>query len=144
MLKGEYNSMISLFETAPTFVPTPCTWCQLNVSNLPTYFFLDMNNDEPPGPTKLCTKLIALHCNSVSPNGKFGFQMNTYQSNLPQQTAPWQDSWKDSFTQLSNGATKHNRDIDCPWKNLEECSKRLISHVVPVPFSVPSHLMAAS
>ena len=136
MLKGEYKSMCALYKAAPTFVPAPHAYGQLNVSNPASYFFLcafldmEVGTSQPPDPEQLCRKLVDLHLSSTSPTRQFGFRMNTCQGNLPQQTA-WQDNWKDFFIQLLRGAMKLNRDINGPWKDLQECTDRLISHVVP-------------
>ncbi|KAI4658286.1 uncharacterized protein J4E79_007268 [Alternaria viburni] len=134
MLSGEYNSMCALYKVAPIFVPEPLAYGQLNVSNPDSYFFLcaflDMDTSQPPDPEQLCKKLTSLHLSSASPTGQFGFHMNTRQGNLPQQTA-WQDTWKDFFIQLLTGAMKLNHSINGPWKDLQECTDRLITHVVP-------------
>ncbi|KAI4908157.1 hypothetical protein J4E90_008781 [Alternaria incomplexa] len=134
MLEGEYHSMCALYKVAPTFVPEPLAYGLLNVSNPDSYFFLcaflDMDTTQPPDPEQLCKKLTTLHLSSASPTGQFGFHMNTCQGNLPQQTA-WQDTWKDFFIQLLTGAMKLNRDINGPWKDLQECTDRVITHVVP-------------
>ncbi|KAL8647101.1 MAG: hypothetical protein Q9210_005753 [Variospora velana] len=117
MLEGEFNSMCELYKTAPAFVPKPYTWGKLNVSNPDTYYFLcdfiEMTNQNPD-PVQLCTKLVGMHQASVSPNGMFGFHVNTCQGDLAQQTA-WNPSWAGYYTQL----------------NLDQCVDRLISHVVP-------------
>ena len=133
MLEGEFNSMCELYNTAPTFVPKPYTWGQLNISSPDTYYFLcdfiEMTN-QIPDPVQLCTKLVQLHQTSVSPTGKFGFHINTCQGNLPQQTA-WNSTWVDFYVQLLQGAMQLNRERNGTWKNLEQVVDRLITHVVP-------------
>jgi fructosamine-3-kinase len=133
MLEGEFNSMSELYSVAPNFVPEPYTWGKLNVSNPDTYFFLcefiemTINN---PDPIQFSTKLVQLHKDSMSPNGQFGFHINTCQGNLQQQTA-WNPSWTDFYVQLLRGAMKLNKELNGDWKDLEPCIDRLISHVVP-------------
>lgn len=141
MLEGEHNPMCELYKVASTFFPKPCAYAQLNVSDPKSYFllcsFLDMDTSQAPDPEQLGKKLVMLHLSSESPTGQFGFHINTYQGNLPQQTA-WQDNWKDFFIQLLSGAMKPDRDINGPWNDLQECTGRLISYVVPL-LSDPSH-----
>lgn len=134
MLGGEYSSMCELYKAAPNFVPKPYTWGQLSVASPITYYFLcdfiEMTN-ENPDPVQLCTKLVELHQTSESPNGQFGFHMNTCQGNLPQETSPWNPSWVAFYIQLVRGAMKLNTEINGPWKDLEPLVERLITHVVP-------------
>ncbi|KAH6882135.1 hypothetical protein BKA58DRAFT_446573 [Alternaria rosae] len=90
MLEGEYNSMCELYKVASTFFPKRYAYAQFNVSDPKSYFllcsFLDMDTSQAPDPEQLCKKLVMLHLSSESPTGQFGFHINTYQGNLPQQT----------------------------------------------------------
>jgi protein-ribulosamine 3-kinase len=49
-----------------------------------------------PDPDKFAARLSALHQNSASPTGKFGFHVKTYAGNLPQYT-DWEESWETFF-----------------------------------------------
>ncbi|KAL5349502.1 hypothetical protein ACLOAV_005795 [Pseudogymnoascus australis] len=65
-----------------------------------THFFLCNYKemiDEMPDPHKFASRLAALHQNSKSPNGKFGFHITTHSGNLPQMNE-WEDSWEVYFT----------------------------------------------
>lgn len=98
MLHGEFESMKAIYALLPDFVPKPIAWGTYE-SMLNTHFFLceyrEMT-DVMPDPQKFSTRLAALHQNSKSPNGKFGFHMTTYSGNLPQVTE-WEDSWEVFF-----------------------------------------------
>ncbi|KAI4233623.1 MAG: hypothetical protein L6R40_007001 [Gallowayella cf. fulva] len=87
-------------------------------------------SSQNPDPSQLCTKLVAMHQASASPNRMFGFHFKTCQGNLAQQTS-WNPSWVDYYIQLVRGAMRLNTEINGKWKNLEQCVDRLISHVVP-------------
>lgn len=106
---------------------------KLNVSNPETSRFLcdfiEITNGNPD-PVQLCTRLAQMHQASESPNGQFGFHINTCQGNLPQQTA-WNSSWVNFYIQLVKGAMQLNREKNGAWKNLEQLVDRLITHVVP-------------
>ncbi|KAL8848625.1 MAG: hypothetical protein Q9221_006350 [Calogaya cf. arnoldii] len=99
-----------------------------------TYFFLydfiEMTNQKPD-PVQLSSKLVEMHQASVSPTGMFGFHVNTCQGNLAQQTS-WNLSWVDYYIQLLKGTMSLNTEINGPWKDLEACIDRLITHVVPL------------
>ncbi|ORX97797.1 Fructosamine kinase-domain-containing protein [Clohesyomyces aquaticus] len=64
-----------------------------------TYFFLTEFRDMLPNmydPDKFAARLSTLLQNSKSPNGKYGFHVTTYASNLPQYTQ-WEESWEIFF-----------------------------------------------
>ena len=132
MLEGEFNSMREMYKFDPDFVPKPYTWGKLNVSNPATYFFLcdfiEMSSN--PDPVQLCIKIVQLHRASESPNGQFGFHVNTWQGNLPQRTQ-WNSSWVDYYIQMVRGAMDLNRERNGTWRNLEQVVDRPITHVVP-------------
>jgi fructosamine-3-kinase len=58
--------------------------------------FLDMEFDQAPDPDKLATLLAQLHTN-VSPNGMFGFPVQTVCGRNPR-AVTWDKSWTKSFT----------------------------------------------
>lgn len=134
MLEGEFNSMRELYKAAPNFVPAPYTWGKLDVPSPETYYFLcdfiEMTNQNPD-PLQLCTKLVRLHQDSISPTGKFGFHIHTCQGNLPQRT-DWHDTWMGFYIQLVEGAMQLNRERNGTWKNLEQVVDRIITRVVPI------------
>ena len=91
--------MTAIHTLLPDFTPKPIAWGTYEtVPN--TYFFLcqfrDMV-DEMPDPHRFATRLAALHQNSKSPQGKFGFHVTTYTGNLPQ-INEWEASWEVYFT----------------------------------------------
>ncbi|CAJ2502646.1 Uu.00g100400.m01.CDS01 [Anthostomella pinea] len=99
MTCGEFESMQAIYSTVPEFAPKPIA-CGTYDANPDTYFFLcefrDMTEDMPD-PHKFSARLAALHQESKSPSGKFGFHVTTYSGNLPQMN-DWEDSWETYFT----------------------------------------------
>jgi protein-ribulosamine 3-kinase len=98
MMYGEFESMKTIHTLLPDFAPKPIAWG--TYESIPdTHFFLcDYREmiDEMPDPPRFASRLAALHQNSISPNGKFGFHVTTYSGNLPQMTE-WEDSWETYF-----------------------------------------------
>ncbi|KAI9778640.1 MAG: hypothetical protein M1816_004002 [Peltula sp. TS41687] len=86
MTHGEFESMKAIYALMPDFVPKPIGWG--TYQTIPeTHFFLCEYRemiDEMLDPHKFTACLAALHQNSKSPNGKFGFHITTYTGNLPQ------------------------------------------------------------
>jgi protein-ribulosamine 3-kinase len=98
MIYGEFESMKTIHTLLPDFAPKPIAWG--TYESIPdTHFFLCNYRemiDEMPDPHKFASRLAALHQNSISPKGKFGFHVTTYSGNLPQMTE-WEDSWETYF-----------------------------------------------
>lgn len=88
MVRSEFESAQAMQILQPHFVPRPVAWGTYE-SNPDTHFFLceyrEMVN-EMPDPHKFGSLLAALHQDSQSPTGKFGFHLMTYSGNLPQST----------------------------------------------------------
>jgi protein-ribulosamine 3-kinase len=98
MLSSEHESMEAIHSLTPEFVPKPIA-CGKYDSIPDTYFILSEYRDmrpDMPDPDKFAARLSALHHNSESPTGKFGFHVKTYAGNLPQYI-DWEDSWETFF-----------------------------------------------
>ncbi|KAK4209028.1 protein-ribulosamine 3-kinase, chloroplastic [Rhypophila decipiens] len=98
MVKAEYESMKAIHSVSPDFAPNPIAYGEYEI--LPgTFFFLCEFRDlldELPEPDEFTGRLAALHQNSKSPTGNFGFHTPTYPGNLPQ-FVEWEDSWEVFF-----------------------------------------------
>lgn len=75
-----------LHTVTPDFAPKPIAWGTFK-SNHDLHFFLcnfhDMDN-ELPEMEQFSARLAQLHRDSISPTGKFGFHVTTYNGNIPQ------------------------------------------------------------
>lgn len=98
MVHSEFESMKTIHTLLPDFAPKPIAWGTYETIPDTHFFLCDYREmlDEMPDPHKFASRLAALHQNSVSPNGKFGFHINTYSGNLPQMNE-WEDSWETFF-----------------------------------------------
>lgn len=99
MMHSEYECTQAIHTLMPDFVPKPIAWG--TYASIPdTHFYLCEFRemfDDMPDPHKFTAHLAALHQNSKSPEGKFGFHMKTYNGNLPQ-LGGWEASWETYFT----------------------------------------------
>ncbi|KFY75913.1 hypothetical protein V499_04189 [Pseudogymnoascus sp. VKM F-103] len=79
-LKGEYTGMLELYNTAPHMTPKPYGWGR--VASEPCLYFYVCDfiplTHAMPEPVKLAKLVANLHRTSVSPTGKFGFHLPTY------------------------------------------------------------------
>lgn len=133
MAEGEFASMTELYNTMPSFVPKPIASGQLAKQDPPVYFFLCEFLDmiQPmPDPQRLCANLAELHRKSVSPTGKFGFQVRTCHGNTPQPTE-WNSSWTRYFTRYMAKMMALELEANGPWEDLRKVENRTLSHVIP-------------
>ncbi|GKZ80370.1 hypothetical protein AnigIFM56816_004590 [Aspergillus niger] len=83
-----------------------------------------------PDPDKFAARLAALHNNSASPTGKFGFHVVTHNGNLPQMT-DWEDSWEIFFAK----SMRHALDLETAVKGwnpeLDFLVPALFERVIP-------------
>ncbi|PGH21299.1 hypothetical protein AJ80_03349 [Polytolypa hystricis UAMH7299] len=134
MVEGEFHAMSEIYRTMPNFAPKPYAWGKYSLAKEPeTYFFLSdfISMDENlPEPTQLCSKLVQLHLNSVSPTGKFGFSVTTCQGSTPQ-AAGWDSSWTGFFSKLLRHVLELDTQTNGRWVQLDVLSHRILFEVVP-------------
>jgi protein-ribulosamine 3-kinase len=135
MVEGEYASMKELAKYNPAFVPEPLSHGQFMHAPVPTYFFLMefVNLDTgAPDPVVFCKQLAALHQESVSPTGKFGFEVITCHGPNSQDTR-WDSSWSVYFARLLRQF--YERDISSNGPTVdgdyEVAFEKLLSVAVP-------------
>ena len=131
-LRGEYESAVAIYITMGDFVPKPIaqdTFQRLQEQHFYICKFYNFVNALPE-PSVFCAKLAALHANSVSPNGKFGFHVTTYVGNLPQENT-WQDTWEEFFTKGFTHMVGLAIDRGGPWDEIENLYSVMVSRVIP-------------
>ncbi|KAI0008498.1 Fructosamine kinase-domain-containing protein [Xylariaceae sp. FL0662B] len=132
-VKGEFTGMTELHKLAPNLVPKPIAWGKLKDAVSDTYFFLIEYKDFKPGlpdPAKLGTRLATMHLRSRSPNGKFGFPVQTYDGARLQYVG-WEESWTTFFSKLLDVAYQQARETNGSWEALNSVYKRVQSHLIP-------------
>lgn len=132
MLSSEHESMKAIHNVTPDFVPEPIAWGKYE--SIPdTYFLLtefrDMRPDMPD-PDKFAARLSALHQDSESPEGKFGFHTRTHAGNIPQYTE-WEDSWEVFFTKSMRQALDLEIEAKGNDPECEELIPTLFNTVIP-------------
>lgn len=86
MMQGEFESMSAIHTLLLHFAPEPFAWGRYESVPDAHFFLCHLREkmDEMPDPHRFTARLAALHQNSKSPQGKFGFHVPTYTGNLPQ------------------------------------------------------------
>lgn len=93
--------------------------------------FLDIKTGAPD-PPKFCEQLAAMHRDSVSPTGKFGFDIITCHGPHPQNTT-WEASWCVFFARLLRqffdreiDTNDHDADYEALFKQLEAIIPKIL------------------
>lgn len=132
MVRGEFESMSTIYHVVPEFIPRPIAWGSYEMRE-DTHFFLsefcDMT-DDMPDPTDFTPLLGKLHHQSKSPNNKFGFHLPTYAGNLPQYVE-WQDSWETFFSKSMKQALEFEIERKGQSDELDRLAVVLFEKVIP-------------
>lgn len=102
MMSGEFKSMITIHEVAPTLVPRPIAWGTYASIEDVHFFLCEFRNmtDELPDIETFPAKMAELHRNGMSPDGRFGFHVTSYHGQTPIEHG-WSDTWEDYFTRTT-------------------------------------------
>ncbi|MCJ1356773.1 MAG: hypothetical protein MMC33_006769 [Icmadophila ericetorum] len=132
MVHGEFESMKAIYKLLPEFAPKPIAWGTYETIPETHFFLCEFREmiDDMPDPHKFAVRLAALHQNSKSPNGKFGFHLTTYSGNLPQMTE-WEESWEAFFTKNLKWALKLELEAKGPDAEFDVLLPVLFDKVIP-------------
>ncbi|CAO1601636.1 hypothetical protein XANCAGTX0491_005285 [Xanthoria calcicola] len=97
-MQGEFESMTAIRAVSPTFAPKPTAWGTFKTNPDLHFFLCDFHHMDPetPNASTLTARLAEMHKKSISPNGKYGFHLTTYNGNLPQDCT-WTDTWEECY-----------------------------------------------
>lgn len=135
-LKGEYESTLKIAYFVPDFVPKPIAWgTYILVPDTHFYVceFHKLSPDKLPNAAGFCEKLALLHEKSAASGqsgGKFGFQVTTYNGNLPQENG-WQESWEKFFINGLTHIFALNKQAGGECEELEKLLPALFEKVIP-------------
>lgn len=131
MMEGEFNSLRTIDEVVPGFVPAVHGWGKFKSSD--TYFlimdFIDLQM-VLPDPIKFCQIIVDMHKKSQSPTGRFGFSMPTCHGKHIQPN-DWDDSWCRYFTRLITIFFNIDVEVNGPWEEYEVAFETLKTNVIP-------------
>lgn len=131
-MHGEYMSMTRLHDATPQLTPEPLAWGTYESDNN-IHFFLCSFHDMDD---KLCSletfpKLVAeLHTRGISPNGKFGFPVATYQGRLPQDPTETY-TWEECFSNNVKIMFGHELTAYGPDNEIAQLREKIMNEVIP-------------
>lgn len=131
-LKGEYESTLAIHSIQSEFIPKPIAHGSFNKLSNTHYYICKFYNllEKLPEPLEFCERVATLHSKSVSPNGKFGFHVVTYNGDLPQENG-YTDTWEECFTNGFRHMIKLNLERGGPWKEIETLRSDMVLKVIP-------------
>ena len=132
MVSGEFVSMSTLHEALPAAVPRPIAWGTYTADSNVHFFLCEFvtMTDDIPDVEQLGEVLAELHWKNVSPNGKYGFSVPTYQGTIPQRV-DWQDTWEQFFYNLMERILSIEWKSQGPDEELKELTSAMLTKVIP-------------
>ncbi|PGH18077.1 hypothetical protein AJ79_00704 [Helicocarpus griseus UAMH5409] len=131
-LKGEYEGTLAIHSVTNDFAPKPIARGTFRSRPDAHYYickFYELD-ERVPEPAEFCARLAELHKSSISPNGKFGFHVVTYNGNLPQENG-YADTWEQFFTKGFEHMLNLNLERGGPWEEMEALKPAMLSKVIP-------------
>ena len=124
--------MSALHDAMPDLAPKPYGWGTY-ASDPDTHFFVcafhDMTDDIPDVQT-FPAKVAELHMKAVSPNGKYGFHVQTYQGRIPQ-VVTYTESWEEYFQNMMKSLLSIEEDAQGPDEEMKQDVELLFDKVIP-------------
>ncbi|KAK8044540.1 hypothetical protein PG993_004564 [Apiospora rasikravindrae] len=132
LARGEFESQKELHKYLPGNVAVPIGYGALTSGPSSSFFltaFLDLS-EEVPGPAQLAEVLKKLHGTSVSPNGKFGFHVPTFNGVVPV-VNDWCDTWEEWFTRQLRSDIEWEQGIQGPDPEFDATADEFFEKVIP-------------
>ena len=132
MMEGEFESIKVINQVVPGFAPIPMAWGTFKSSSDLHFFLCSFHemDDELPEMKIFSARLAQLHMDSMSPTGKYGFHVPTYNGNLFQDVR-WTDTWEECFTNGTRKDLELEEEARVLSEELRALSKQLLEKVIP-------------
>lgn len=130
--RGEYESSKALHHVIRRGCPRPVLMSPLESD--PRRFFLlyhyrQLYNELPP--VKDVVNMLSRLHRSPSPDGKFGFHVETYRATVPVQSGHWFDTWEECFTNLLSETLQLDRQTHGETPDVVKLHDAVLNTVVP-------------
>lgn len=125
--------MTELHKVAPGFVPRPIGWGRLITVEIPSCFLIvefKYFTNSLPDPVKLGARVAALHKNSLSPTGMFGFPVQMFDG-ARVQAVSFNPSWTSFFSKLLAEAYRQDTETNGLWLELDLAYRKVQSDLIP-------------
>ncbi|KAH8653736.1 Fructosamine kinase-domain-containing protein [Xylariales sp. PMI_506] len=132
MALGEFESQKKLAKYLPDNTVIPLAHGVLENDPSASFSLTGFRSlsDNIPSPVQLVDVLEKLHKNSISPNGKFGFHVNTFNGVVPI-VNEWCNTWEEYFTRQLRYDIEWEHSIRGPDPEFDAVAERFIQVVIP-------------
>jgi fructosamine-3-kinase len=124
--------MKALHDIMPELVPEPVgTGHYAQDDN--TWFYLCAFHemvDDVPDVEEFSSKIAEMHRRGVSPDGKFGFPVDTYRGRIPM-IYPVSDTWEELFTSVMGTTFDVEEQTQGPDEDMQMLRKGIMEKVIP-------------
>ncbi|KEY71832.1 hypothetical protein S7711_10062 [Stachybotrys chartarum IBT 7711] len=132
MALGEYESQKAMWEHIPDNVVVPLAHGTLQLDDSKSFFlttFRDFKSKDP-SPEELISLLKELHTRAISPTGKFGFHVTTFNGYVPL-VNDWCDSWEEYFSRQFRSDIEWEQGIRGPDREFNNVVDEFFQKVIP-------------
>jgi fructosamine-3-kinase len=132
MALGEYQSQKELEKYLPDNTVVPLAYGTLENDPSVSFYLTAFHNmsEITPDPAQLVEVLEKLHRTSLSPNGKFGFYVTTFNGVVPI-VNEWCDTWEEYFTRLLRSDIQWEQEIRGPDPEFDVAAEEFFQKVIP-------------
>ncbi|KAJ4386034.1 hypothetical protein N0V93_008926 [Gnomoniopsis smithogilvyi] len=132
MMSGEFKSMTTIHDVAPTLVPLPIAWGSYDSMQDVHFFLCEFRNmtDELPDMETFPAKIAELHRNGTSPDGRFGFYVTSYHGQTPIEHG-WSDTWEEYFTRTTRALLSLEQEAQGHNEQILKLSDAFLNKVIP-------------
>ncbi|KAI0450101.1 Fructosamine kinase-domain-containing protein [Xylaria acuta] len=132
MARGEFESQNELQKYLPDNVSTPLAYGQLELDLSSSFFLTPFRHlsEKVLDPQSLVEVLQKLHQTSISPTGKFGFHVTTFNGVVPL-VNDWCDTWEEYFSRQLKSDIQWLHSVRGPDPEFDEVADQFLEKVIP-------------
>lgn len=132
MARGEFESQKELRKYIPKNIASPIAYGTFESDPSASFLLAPFHrlSEEVVNPQQLAEVLSTLHQTSVSPTGKFGFHVTTFNGVAPL-VNDWCDTWEEYFGRQLRADIQWLHGIRGPDAKFDEIAERFLDKVVP-------------
>lgn len=132
MARGEFESQKELQRYLPDNVVTPLAYGKLELDASSSFFLAPFRHlsEKVLDPQSVAEVLQKLHQTSVSPTGKFGFHVKTFNGVVPL-VNDWCDTWEEYFSRQLKSDIQWLHSVRGSDPLLDEIAEQFFQKVIP-------------
>ncbi|KAI1300889.1 Fructosamine kinase-domain-containing protein [Xylaria venustula] len=132
MARGEFESQNELRKYLPDNAASPLAYGTFGLDPSSSFFLTTFRDlvEDIVDPLPLAKVLSTLHKNSLSPTGKFGFHVTTFNGKVPL-INDWCDTWEECFGRQLRADIQWLHSVRGPDPEFDEVAEQFFEKVIP-------------